>query len=199
MQFTSNVGFSADETPITLDWAEENFELIFQGMFDMHFLINRQADCFLVWSMDDDGIERQQLYLHRAVFDVEYVEEVKWICESFGIKVQKDEKMTLIAPMNLKYKTPITQDLIKEKFAPTIKSGTLSKRTGTIRYMIDKKLKLWVNFEEKIKGKSKIYIDCLGCECKLEVKYMEQIDWVIKKLKKTEKEIRNRVSTLKIR
>lgn len=133
--------------------------------------------------MDDDGIERQQLYLHRAVFDVEYVEEVKWICESFGIKVQKDEKMTLIAPMNLKYKTPITQDLIKEKFAPTIKSGTLSMRIGTIRYMIDKKLKLWVNFEEK----SKIYIDCSGCECKLEVKYMEQIDWVIKKLKKNRK------------
>lgn len=113
--------------------------------------------------------------------------------ERSGLKEQKDEKMTLIAPMNLKYKTPITQDLIKEKFAPTIKQGTLSMRTGTIRYMIDKELKLWVNFEEKIKGKSKIYIDCSGCECKLEVKYMEQIDWVIKKLKKTEKEIRNRV------
>ena len=72
-------------------------------------------------------------------------------------------------------------------------------RTGTIEYMIDKELKLWVNFEEKIKGKSKIYIDCSGCECKLEVKYMEQIDWVIKKIKKTEKETRNRVSTMIIR
>ena len=199
MQFTSNVGFSANETPLTLEWAEENFELVFQGMLDKHFLINRQADCFLSWNMDDCGDEWWQLHLHHAVFDVEYIEELNWICKSFGVKQEKESEMTLFAPMNLKYKTPITQDLIKEKFAPTIKSGTLSKRIGTIRYMIDKELKLWVNFEEKIKGKSKIYIDCSGCECKLEVKYMEQIDWVIKKLKKTEKEIRNRVSTLKIR
>lgn len=199
MQFTSSVGFSTKETPLTLEWAEENFELVFQGMLDKHFLINRQADCFLSWNMDDCGNEWWQLHLHHAVFDVEYIAEVKWICESFGIKEQKDEKMTLIAPMNLKYKTPITQDLIEEKFAPTIKQCTLSMRTGTIEYMIDKELKLWVNFEEKIKGKSKIYIDCSGCECKLEVKYMEQIDWVIKKIKKTEKETRNRVSTMIIR
>lgn len=192
MQFTSNVGFSADETPITLDWAEENFELIFQGMFDMHFLINRQADCFLVWSMDDDGIERQKLYLHRAVFDVEYVEEVKWICKSFGVKQEKESEMTLFAPIDVKTKTPITQELIEQKYKPKAKGGTLSMTIGIIEYMIDTDLKLWVGFMTKVKEEENIvYIYCSDCECKLEVKYMEQIEWVINKLKSIKSWITN--------
>lgn len=184
MQFTSNVGFSADETPITLDWAEENFELIFQGMFDMHFLINRQADCFLVWSMDDCGNEWWKLHLHHAVFDVEYIAELDWICKSFGIKQQKESEMTLITSIDLKTKTPITQERIKKKYQPKAQAGTLSRNIGTIEYHIDTDLKLWVGFKTKFEEEENIvYIYCSDCKSKLEVKYMEQIEWVINRLK----------------
>lgn len=192
MQFTSSVGFSTNETPLTLEWAEENFKLVFQGMLDKHFLINRQADCFLTWNMDDCGNEWWQLHLHHAVFDVEYIAELDWICKSFGVKIKKDEEMTLIAPMNMEAKTPITQELIKKKYTPTLKRGTLSMTIGTVEYMIDTELKLWVTFEAKVEeDESKIYIDCTGCECKLEVKYMEQIEWVINKLKSIKSWITN--------
>ncbi len=184
MQFTSSVGFSTNETPITLEWAEENFELVFQGMLDKHFLINRQADCFLSWNMDDCGNEWWQLHLHHAVFDVEYIEELAWICKSFGVKTQRESEMTLIAPMHLKSKTPITQDLIKKKYTPKAQAGTLSKSIGTIEYLIDTDLKLWVGFKTKVEEKKGIiYIYCSDCECTLEVKYIEQIEWVINKLK----------------
>lgn len=184
MQFTSNVGFSADKTPITLDWAEENFELVFQGMLDKHFLINRQADCFLSWNMDDEGNEWWQLSLHHAVFDVEYIAELDWICKSFGIKQQKESEMTLITSIDLKTKTPITQELIEQKYKPKAKGGTLSMNIGTIEYHIDTELKLWVGFKTKVEEDENIvYIYCSDCECKLEVKYMEQIEWVINKLK----------------
>lgn len=187
MQFTSSVGFSPKETPITLEWAKENFEVSSQGILIKTFLINRQADCFLAWNMDNFGNvcgnEWWQLHLHHAVFDIEYIAELEWICKSFGVKMKKDKEMTLIAPMNIEAKTLITQELVKKKYAPTVKLGTLSMRTGSIEYMIDKELKLWATFEEKIEGEGKIYIDCTGCECKLEIKYMEQIDWIINKLK----------------
>lgn len=184
MQFTSSVGFSTNETPLTLEWAEENFELVFQGMLDKHFLINRQADCFLAWNMDDCGNEWWKLSLHHAVFDVEYTEELEWICKSFGVKMKKESEMTLFASIDAKTKTPITQELIKKKYASTVKRGTLSMTIGTVGYMIDTELKLWVIFEAKAEeDESNIYIDCSGYECKISVKYMEQIDWVINKLK----------------
>lgn len=184
MQFTSNVGFSANETPITLDWAEENFELVFRGILDKHFLINKQANCFLTWNMDDCGDEWWQLRLYHAVFAVEHIEEFEWICKTFGVKQKKDSEMVLIAPIELKTKTPITQEKIREKYLPKVQYGGLSLSIGRIEYMIDTELKLWAGFQAKVEeDESNIYIYSSGCECKLEVKYMEQIDWVIKKLK----------------
>lgn len=188
MQFTSSVGFSTKETPLTLEWAEENFELVFQGMLDKHFLINRQADCFLSWNMDDCGNEWWQLHLHHAVFDVEYIAELDWICKSFGVKTQKEREMTLITSMDLKTKTHITQERIKKKYQPKAQAGTLSMNMGTIEYHIDTDLKLWVGFKTKVEENENIvYIYCSDCECKLEVKYMEQIEWVINKLKQIRK------------
>lgn len=184
MQFTSSVGFSTNETPLTLEWAEKNFELVFQGMLDKHFLINRQADCFLSWNMDDCGNEWWQLHLHHAVFDVEYIAELDWICKSFGIKQKIESEMTLFASIDAKTKTPITQELIEQKYKPKAKGGTLSMTIGIIEYMIDTDLKLWVGFMTKVKEEENIvYIYCSGCECKLEVKYIEQIEWIINKLK----------------
>lgn len=184
MQFTSSVGFSTKETPLTLEWAEKKFELVFQGMLDKHFLINRQADCFLSWNMDDCGNEWWKLHLHHAVFDVEYIAELDWICKSFGIKQQKESEMTLITSIDLKTKTHITQELIERKYQPKAQAGTLSRNIGTIEYHIDTDLKLWVGFKTKFEEEENIvYIYCSDCKSKLEVKYMEQIEWVINRLK----------------
>lgn len=188
MQFTSSVGFSTNETPLTLEWAEKNFELVFQGMLDKYFLINRQADCFLAWNMDECGNEWWQLHLHHAVFDVEYIEELEWICKSFGVKMQKESEMTLFASIDAKTKTPITQELIEQRYKPKAKGGTLSMTIGRIEYMIDTDLKLWVGFMTKVKEEENIaYICCSGCKSKLEVKYVEQIEWVINQLKQIKK------------
>lgn len=138
--------------------------------------------------MDDEGNEWWQLHLHHAVFYVEYIEELEWICKSFGVKIKKDEEMTLIAPMNIEAKTLITQKLIEQRYKPKAKGGTLSMTIGIIEYMIDTDLKLWVGFMTKVKEDENIvYIYCSGCECKLEVKYIEQIEWIINKLKQIRK------------
>lgn len=188
MQFTSSVGFSTNETPLTLEWAEKNFELTFRGMLDKHFLINRQADCFLSWNMDDEGNEWWQLHLHHAVFAVEYIAELDWICKSFGVKTQKESEMTLKTSIDLKTKTHITQERIKKKYQPKAQAGTLSRNIGTIEYHIDTDLKLWVGFKTKFEEEENIvYIYCSDCKSKLEVKYMEQIEWVINRLKQIKK------------
>ena len=184
MQFTSSVGFSTNETPITLEWAEENFKIFEQGILFKNFLINKKADCFLSWYMDEDGNEWGKLHLHHAIFDVKYIEELEWICDSFGVKTQKDNAMLLIPTIDLKIKTPISKKLIKRKYAPILTETILSNTIETIRYMVDADLKLCVTFEAQFgEDYNKIYIDCSDCECKLEVKYMEQIEWVINKLK----------------
>ncbi len=184
MQFTSSVGFSTKETPLTLEWAKENFELVFQGMLDKHFLINKQADCFLSWNMDDCGDEWWKLHLHHAVFDVEYIEELNWICKSFGIKTQKESEMTLFAPIDAKIKTPITQELIEQRYKPKAKATTLSNTIEIIEYLIDTDLQLWVGFKTKVEENENIvYIYCSDCKSKLKLKYMEQIEWVINRLK----------------
>lgn len=188
MQFTSSVGFSTNETPITLEWAKENFEVSSQGILIKTFLINRQADCFLAWNMDNFGNvcgnEWWQLHLHHAVFDIEYIEELEWICKSFGVKTLKESEMTLITSIDLKTKTPITQERIKKKYQPKAQAGTLSRNIGTIEYHIDTDLKLWVGFKTKFEEEENIvYIYCSDCKSKLEVKYMEQIEWVINRLK----------------
>ena len=84
MQFTSSIPLSTEKTPLTLDWAEENYELFSQGMLDKHFLINRQADCFLSWNMDEEGNKWWKLSIHNATFDVEFVQEVEFLMQTFG-------------------------------------------------------------------------------------------------------------------
>ena len=84
MQFTSSIPLSTEKTPLTLDWAEENYELVFQGMLFKSFAIVKQTDCFLSWNMDEEGNKWWKLSIHNATFDVEFVQEVEFLMQTFG-------------------------------------------------------------------------------------------------------------------
>lgn len=92
MQFTSSIPLSTEKTPLTLDWAEENYELFSQGMLFKSFSIVKQTDCFLSWNMDEEGNEWWKLSIHYATFDVEYVEEVEFLMRTFGIESDNDKQ-----------------------------------------------------------------------------------------------------------
>lgn len=85
---------SIEKTPLTLDWAEENYELFSQGMLFKSFSIVKQTDCFffLSWNMDEEGNEWWKLSIHHATFDVEFVEEVEFLLRTFGIESENDKQ-----------------------------------------------------------------------------------------------------------
>lgn len=90
ISFTSSIPLSTEKTPLTLDWAEENYELFSQGMLFKSFAIVKQTDCFLSWNMDEEGNEWWKLSIHCATFDVEYVQEVEFLLRTFGIENDND-------------------------------------------------------------------------------------------------------------
>lgn len=92
MQFTSSIPLSTEKTPLTLDWAEENYELVFQGMLFKSFAIVKQTDCFLSWNMDEEGNKWWKLSIHNATFDVEFVQEVEFLMQTFGIENDNDKQ-----------------------------------------------------------------------------------------------------------
>ena len=92
ISFTSIIPLSTEKTPLTLDWAEENYELFSQGMLFKSFSIVKQTDCFLSWNMDEEGNEWWKLSIHYATFDVEFVEEVEFLLRTFGIENDNDKQ-----------------------------------------------------------------------------------------------------------
>lgn len=177
MQFTSIVGFSTKETPLTLEWAEKNFDLLYRGDYEKPFLINKQADCYLIWNMDEDSVF-WKLYLHYAVFDVEYIEEFEWICKSFGVETTIEQEMSIFVTRKVTTKTPITRELIKDKFNVSVSYGTI----GNIEYLINKDLNMWLSF--RIEGdEERTYIYCNNTSTRMRVNYIEEIKWAINKLK----------------
>ena len=92
ISFTSIIPLSTEKTPLTLDWAEENYELVSQGMLFKYFAIVKQTNCFLSWNIDEEGNEWWKLLIHNATFDVEYVQEVEFLMRTFGIKNDKQQK-----------------------------------------------------------------------------------------------------------
>lgn len=92
ISFTSSIPLSTEKTPLTLDWAEENYELFSQGMLFKSFSIVKQTDCFLSWNMDEEGNEWWKLSIHNAMFDVEYVQEVEFLLRTFGIENDNDKQ-----------------------------------------------------------------------------------------------------------
>ena len=92
ISFTSIIPLSTEKTPLTLDWAEENYELVSQGMLFKYFAIVKQTNCFLSWNIDEEGNEWWKLLIHNATFDVEYVQEVEFLMRTFGIKNDKQHE-----------------------------------------------------------------------------------------------------------
>ena len=92
ISFTSIIPLSTEKTPLTLDWAEENYELFSQGMLFKYFAIVKQTNCFLSWNIDEEGNEWWKLLIHNATFDVEYVQEVEFLMRTFGIKNDKQHE-----------------------------------------------------------------------------------------------------------
>ena len=92
ISFTSIIPLSTEKTPLTLDWAEENYELVSQGMLFKYFAIVKQTNCFLSWNIDEEGNEWWKLLIHNATFDVEYVQEVEFLMRTFGIKNDNDKQ-----------------------------------------------------------------------------------------------------------
>lgn len=179
MQFTSIVGFSPKETPLTLEWAEAKFELAYRGDYERPFLINKQADCYLIWNMDEDSVF-WKLYLHYAVFDVEYIEELEWICKSFGIETTTEQEMSIFVNRRVTTKTPITRELAKSEFNVSVTYGTI----GNIEYLIDEGLKMWLSFRTEGEGDEETtYIYCNNTSTRMKVNYIEEIKWAINKLK----------------
>lgn len=92
ISFTSIIPLSTEKTPLTLDWAEENYELVSQVI--KCFFIGKQANlnCFLSCEMDEEGNEWWKLSIHYATFDVEFVEEVEFLLRTFGIENDNDKQ-----------------------------------------------------------------------------------------------------------
>lgn len=92
ISFTSIIPLSTEKTPLSLEWAEENYELVSQGMLFKYFAIVKQTNCFLSWNIDEEGNEWWKLLIHNATFDVEYVQEVEFLMRTFGIKNDNDKQ-----------------------------------------------------------------------------------------------------------
>lgn len=90
--FTSSVPYSMKKTPLTLEWAGNNYELFAKGMLVKSFLIVKRTDCFLSWNMDEEGNEWWKFSIHYAMFNVEYVEEVEFLMRTFGIENDNDKQ-----------------------------------------------------------------------------------------------------------
>ena len=91
IEFTSIIPLSEEKTPLSLDWANKNFELTYQGELDKHYLIDDTKDCRLSWFMNEDGSDYWKLTICFATFNVEYTEEVVFLLRTFCVNVKRKE------------------------------------------------------------------------------------------------------------
>ena len=91
IEFTSIVPLSCKKTPLSLDWANKNFEPIYQGEFCKDYLIDDTKDCRLSWYMNEDGSDYWKLTICFATFNVEYTEEVVFLLRTFCVNVKRKE------------------------------------------------------------------------------------------------------------
>ena len=85
IEFTSIVPLSCKKTPLSLDWANKNFEPIYQGELDKHYLIDDTKDCRLSWFMNKYGKDYWKLTICFATFKVKYIEEVDYLLRTFYV------------------------------------------------------------------------------------------------------------------
>ena len=91
IEFTSIIPMSEEKTPLSLEWANKNFELTYQGELDKHYLIDNTKDCRLSRFMNRDGKDYWKLTICFATFDVKYAEEVDYLLRTFYVNVKRKE------------------------------------------------------------------------------------------------------------
>lgn len=91
IKFTSIIPMPEEKTPLSSDWATENFELTYQGMRDKHYLIDATKDCFLSWFMNEDGSDYWILTICFAEFKVKYTEEVDYLIKTFYVNCKRND------------------------------------------------------------------------------------------------------------
>ena len=92
IEFTSIISMPEEKTPLSLDWANKNFELTYQGELDKYYLIDDTKDCFLSWFMNEDGSDYWVLTICYATFKVKYTEEVDYLLRTFYVNVKRKEE-----------------------------------------------------------------------------------------------------------
>ena len=91
IEFTSIVPLSEEKTPLSLDWANKNFELTYQGELDKHYLIDETKDCRLSWYKNEDGTDFWRLTMYHATFGLDFIEEVECLLKTFCINRKRNE------------------------------------------------------------------------------------------------------------
>ena len=91
IEFTSIIPMPEEKTPLSLDWADKNFELTYQGELDKYYLIDDTKDCRLSWFMNKDSSDYWKLKICFATFKVKYTEEVDYLLRTFYVNVKRKE------------------------------------------------------------------------------------------------------------
>lgn len=92
IEFTSIIPLSEEKTPLSLDWANKNFEPTYQGMLHKYYLIDDTKDCRLSWFMNEVGLAYWELKICFATFKVKYIEEVDYLIKTFYVNVKRKEE-----------------------------------------------------------------------------------------------------------
>ena len=82
---------SGEKTPLSSDWAAENFEPTYQGVLHKYYLIDDTKDCRLSWFMNEVGLAYWELKICFATFKVGYTEEVNYLLRTFCVNVKRKE------------------------------------------------------------------------------------------------------------
>ena len=91
IEFTSIIPLSEDKTPLSLDWANKNFDITNQGRRDKHYIVDYTKSCCLSWFMNEDGSDYWELKICLAMFKVKYTEEVDYLLRTFCVNVKRKE------------------------------------------------------------------------------------------------------------
>ena len=91
IKFTSIIPLSEEKTPLSLDWANKNFEPTYKGVLNKYYLIDDTKDCRLARYITMDGKDYWKLTICFATFNVKYAEEVDYLLRTFCVNVKRKE------------------------------------------------------------------------------------------------------------
>ena len=91
IEFISIIPLSEEKTPLSLDWANKNFDITNQGNGFITYLIDDTKDCYLWRFMNEDGSDYWELKICLAILKVQYIEEVDYLLRTFYVNVKRKE------------------------------------------------------------------------------------------------------------